>query len=183
MTVLGIDHVGITVGSLSAALAFYRDLLGLSVTDEGEASGPELDAITGLTGVRIRYAELDLGAGRLLELIEFHPPRGIRLSQSPLDSGASHLALRVDDVDALCARLLEAGVTVPGRADDDHGRGRLAGSALRLRRGSRRADRRACPAPRLTSRCEQKKLPGPAAKTVLSAAFHPRGGRGGFFGE
>ncbi|MDX6570913.1 MAG: glyoxylase family protein [Gaiellales bacterium] len=114
MTVLDIDHVGLTVGSLSAALHFYRDLLGLAMTDEGEDSGPELDAITGLTGVRIRYAELDLGAGRLLELIEFHPPQGIRLSQSPRDSGASHLALRVDDVDALCARLLEAGVTVPG---------------------------------------------------------------------
>jgi glyoxylase I family protein len=115
VTVLGIDHAGMTVGSLRAALHFYRDLLGLTVTDQGEDSGPELDAITGLSGVRIRYAELDLGGGRLLELIEFQPPSGIRLSQSPRDSGASHLALRVDDVDGLCARLAEAGVNVPGR--------------------------------------------------------------------
>jgi catechol 2,3-dioxygenase-like lactoylglutathione lyase family enzyme len=115
VTVHGVDHAGMTVGSLRAALHFYRDLLGLTVTDEGEASGPELEAITGLAGVRIRYAELDLGAGRLLELIEFDSPRGSRLSQSPREPGASHLALRVDDVDALCARLVEAGMSVPGR--------------------------------------------------------------------
>jgi catechol 2,3-dioxygenase-like lactoylglutathione lyase family enzyme len=87
VTVLGIDHVGITVESIEATLVFYRDLLGLSLTDEGEDSGPELDAITGLTGVRIRYA----------------------------DPGASHLALRVDDVDALCERLATAGVKLLGR--------------------------------------------------------------------
>jgi glyoxylase I family protein len=115
MTVCGIDHVGLTVGSLKAALHFYRDLLGLTVTDEGEDSGPELDAITGLTGVRIGYAELELGEGRLLELIEFHPPREMRLGQSPRNPGASHLALRVDDVDALCDRLVAAGMKVPGR--------------------------------------------------------------------
>jgi lactoylglutathione lyase len=115
MTVHGIDHAGITVGSLESALHFYRDLLGLRVTDEGEDSGRELDAISGLSGVRIRYAELDLGAGQLLEVIEFHPPEAGRLAQGPRDPGSSHLALRVDDVDALYGRLVAAGVNVPGR--------------------------------------------------------------------
>jgi catechol 2,3-dioxygenase-like lactoylglutathione lyase family enzyme len=115
MTVRRIDHAGITVASLQQALHFYRDLLGLRVTDEGEDSGPELDAITGMSGVRIRYAELDLGAGQLLEVIEFGAPEGRRLDQAPRDPGAAHLALRVDDVDALYERLLAAGVTVPGR--------------------------------------------------------------------
>ena len=115
MTVLGIDHAGITVTSIPAALGFYRDLLGLRVTDEGEDSGPELDAITGLSGVRIRYAELDLGGGHLLEVIEWVPAEGRALLQSPADPGASHLALRVDDIDAVCERLAAAGVTIPGR--------------------------------------------------------------------
>ncbi|MDP9256574.1 MAG: VOC family protein [Actinomycetota bacterium] len=115
MTVRGIDHAGITVASLKEALRFYRDLLGLRVIDEGEDSGPELDAITGLSGVRIRYAELELGAGQLLEVIEFRPPEGRRLAQDPRDAGAAHLALRVGDVDALYARLVAAGLTVPGQ--------------------------------------------------------------------
>jgi glyoxylase I family protein len=114
VTVLGIDHSGITVGSVAAALGFYRDQLGLRVTNVGEDSGPELDAITGLTGVHVRFAELDLGGGRLLEVIEFVRPRGSGLAQLPGEPGASHLALRVDDVDALCARLAAAGATVRG---------------------------------------------------------------------
>ena len=36
MTVRGIDHAGITVASVEAALGFYCDLLGLRVTDQGE---------------------------------------------------------------------------------------------------------------------------------------------------
>jgi len=32
MTVRGIDHAGITVASVAAALGFYRDLLGLAVS-------------------------------------------------------------------------------------------------------------------------------------------------------
>lgn len=115
MTVRGIDHVGITVASMRAALHFYRDLLGLGVLDEGEDSGPELDAITGLSGVRFRYAELDLGAGQVLEVIQHSPAVGGRLTQTQLDAGASHLALRVGDVDAVCARLAAAGVTIAGR--------------------------------------------------------------------
>lgn len=115
MTVRGIDHAGITVASLEASLGFYRDLLGLRVIGEGEDSGPELDAITGLSGLRMRYAELDLGAGQLLEVIEFQPPEGSALAQRPGDAGATHLALRVHDLDALCERLAAAGVTVPGR--------------------------------------------------------------------
>jgi catechol 2,3-dioxygenase-like lactoylglutathione lyase family enzyme len=114
MTVRGIDHVGITVASVAAALAFYRDLLGLRVTDEGEDEGPELDAIVGLRGVRMRYAELDLGGGRLLEVIEYRSPAGEPLTQRPWDPGASHLALRVDDVDAVWRRLADAGVPTPG---------------------------------------------------------------------
>ena len=115
MSVRGIDHAGITVASIGAALGFYRDLLGLRVTDEGEDGGPELDAITGQSGARIRYAELDLGGGQLLEVIEYLAPEGASLAQRPYDSGASHLALRVDDVDALCERLAAAGVRIAGR--------------------------------------------------------------------
>jgi catechol 2,3-dioxygenase-like lactoylglutathione lyase family enzyme len=115
VTVRGIDHAGITVASVAAALGFYRDLLGLRVTDEGEDEGPEQDAITGQSGVRMRYAELDLGGGRLLEVIEYLAPTGTPLAQRPCDPGASHLALRVDDVDAVYERLVAAGVTVPGR--------------------------------------------------------------------
>jgi catechol 2,3-dioxygenase-like lactoylglutathione lyase family enzyme len=115
VSVQGIDHAGITVASVEAALRFYRDLLGLRVIDEGQDEGPELDAIVGLSGVRMRYAELDLGGGQMLEVIQYLVPEGASLAQRPCDPGAAHLALRVDDVDALCERLAAAGVTIAGR--------------------------------------------------------------------
>jgi catechol 2,3-dioxygenase-like lactoylglutathione lyase family enzyme len=128
MTVRGIDHAGITVASLQSALAFYRDLLGLAVTGQGEDEGPELDAITGLSGLRMLYAELDLGGGQLLELVEVVTPAGRPLAQRPCDPGTSHLALRVDDVDAVYRRLLAAGVTVPGRPTTITARGAWNGA-------------------------------------------------------
>ena len=73
------------------------------------------DAIVGLSGVRMRYAELELGGGQLLEVIEYVTPLGTPLAQRPCDPGASHLALRVEDVDALRERLSAAGVPVAGR--------------------------------------------------------------------
>jgi lactoylglutathione lyase len=115
VSVHGIDHAGITVASVEAALGFYRDLLGLRVIDEGAEEGHELDAIVGLTGVRMLYAELDLGGGQVLEITQYLTPPGAQLAQRPCDPGASHLALRVDDVDALCERLAAAGVTIAGR--------------------------------------------------------------------
>jgi catechol 2,3-dioxygenase-like lactoylglutathione lyase family enzyme len=128
MTVRGIDHAGITVASLQSALGFYRDLLGLRLTDQGEDEGPELDAITGLSGTRMRYAELDLGGGQLLELVEMVAPAGTPFAQRPCDPGASHLALRVDDLDGLYQRLVAAGVTVPGRPTTISARGAWSGA-------------------------------------------------------
>ena len=87
MTVRGIDHAGMTVASLHSALGFYRDLLGLRVTGQGEDDGPELDAITGLSDVRMRYAELDLGGGQLLELVEMSRPPGRRWRSGPATPG------------------------------------------------------------------------------------------------
>jgi catechol 2,3-dioxygenase-like lactoylglutathione lyase family enzyme len=128
MTVGGIDHAGMTVASLHSALGFYRDLLGLRVTGQGEDEGPELDAITGLSDVRMRYAELDLGGGQLLELVEMIAPAGTPLAQRPCDPGASHVALRVDDVDALFERLVAAGVSVAGRPTTITARGAWNGA-------------------------------------------------------
>ena len=115
MPATAMNHFTILTDDVPRTVRFYRDLLGLRVTDEGEDEGPELDAIVGLSGVRMRYAELDLGGGQLLELIEYVTPQGTPLAQRPCDSGASHLALRVEDVDALWERLGAAGVPVAGR--------------------------------------------------------------------
>jgi catechol 2,3-dioxygenase-like lactoylglutathione lyase family enzyme len=112
MTVRGIDHIGITVGDIDQALDFYQRLLEIRLIGRGEDDSPQLETITGLAGARIRYAELDLGGGQILELLEYLEPDGRPLDQRPCDPGASHLALAVDDVDGVWERLAESGVPV-----------------------------------------------------------------------
>lgn len=111
MKVRGVDHVSVTTSDIERSLAFYRDLLGLTVTDRDELHDPELALVTGVPGAKARYAELDLGDGRVMELLEYLSP-GAPLSQSVNSPGSGHLAFTVDDIDAFHARFVQAGVTV-----------------------------------------------------------------------
>ncbi len=133
VTARRLHHVGLEVADLERSLAFYRDLLGLTVTDEGEGGGPDTDELVGAEGMRFRYAELDLGADQLLELIQPLGPAALPQARSvaPPLSGA-HVGLLVDDIDETYRRLREGGAPDalgPGRAA---GGRRLAGRARPL---------------------------------------------------
>jgi catechol 2,3-dioxygenase-like lactoylglutathione lyase family enzyme len=111
MTILGLDHVSVTTGDIARSLAFYRDVLGLPVRAVGELSGEEVDRITGVAGARLLSADLDLGRGQLLELLEYvGSVDGEALA--PERPGSGHIGLMVDDVDRLHRALVEAGITV-----------------------------------------------------------------------
>lgn len=110
--VTGFDHVSITCGDLDASIAFYADVLGLRVDARGESDDREIAAMMDLDRVRIRWADVDLGGGTVLELVEFLHPAGAPVSKSLWDPGATHIGLQVDDIDAAHARLLEAEVRV-----------------------------------------------------------------------
>ena len=112
MRSLGLDHVSVTVADLDRSIRFYGDLLGLQLTGRGEGSGPEMERITGLLGVRFLWAEFDLGASQVLELIQYLEPPGAPLQQRINDPGSGHIGIRVDDGAAFRSRLLEAGVPV-----------------------------------------------------------------------
>jgi diaminopimelate decarboxylase len=111
----GIDHVSVTSGDLDRSLAFYRDLLGLALRARGDEDGPSEFEITGIANPKVRWADLELPHGQVLELIEYERPRGTPSRPEPNDPGATHISLRVTDADAACARLRAAGARV--RAD------------------------------------------------------------------
>lgn len=98
---LEIDHVGIAVPDLDAAIAFHRDVLGLQVVHEetnAEQGVREAMLSTGGSGAQVQLlAPLreDSAIGRFLE------------RSGP---GLQQLAYRVADVEAVCRVLRERGL-------------------------------------------------------------------------
>jgi catechol 2,3-dioxygenase-like lactoylglutathione lyase family enzyme len=107
-----LDHVGVAVGDLDRSLAFYRDLLGLRLRDRGEDGGDELAELTGFPGARIRWADLDAGAGRILELLEYVTPTAAPGAVGPNAPGVAHVGMAVPDLGAALGRLERAGVPI-----------------------------------------------------------------------
>jgi glyoxylase I family protein len=116
MRVLGVDHVSVSCGDLDRSLAFYAGTLGLAVRERGELAGGSAEAITGLAGLRARFADLELGGGRTLELLEFVSPSGPALAPELERPGATHLALHVDDAAAAFRAIGEAGYALVSQA-------------------------------------------------------------------
>ena len=94
-----IDHVGIAVGDLGKALAFFRDALSL-----------ELEAPEEVPSQRVRAHFLQAGdaAVELVEATADDSPIARFIAQR--GPGIHHLALRVDDIVAALAELKAKGV-------------------------------------------------------------------------
>jgi LAO/AO transport system kinase len=96
---VSLDHLGIAVASVEAALPLYRDLLGLTVSGREEVSQE-----------RVRAALLPAGDSRLELLEATSPDSPIARFLARRGPGLHHLALRVPDLQAALDRLRAAGV-------------------------------------------------------------------------
>ena len=121
------DHVGIVVDDLAAATAFFVEL-GFKLQGEGRVEGGWVDRIVALEGVRVDFAMMETpdGNGRL-ELIKFHAPSGPSGDRhAPANTpGIRHLAIAVDDIDAVLGRLLAHGAELVGEVEQYEGVYRL----------------------------------------------------------
>jgi catechol 2,3-dioxygenase-like lactoylglutathione lyase family enzyme len=110
--VSAIHHVGITVAELDRSLGFYCSLLGLPLI--GISEEEEVGAVVGLPGARARIADIDVGNGQLLELLEYRTGNN-NGSPSPANTvGTSHLSLRVHDLASALSRLAAEGIAPLG---------------------------------------------------------------------
>jgi catechol 2,3-dioxygenase-like lactoylglutathione lyase family enzyme len=105
-----IRHAAIVVTDMDRSLAFYCDLLGLRVVLDAEREGEFYETLLALPGVRLRVVMLEAPDGNRLELFQFHShPKPAPARGDMSDIGASHVAFRVDDVDATYAALQAGG--------------------------------------------------------------------------
>jgi len=112
-----VDHINIVVADLERAVRFYTEVLGFTKTKEAYLAGEWIERIVGLSGVKARAAFVVAPAGEpRIELLCYEsPPGGAHAGNSRANTiGLRHLALRVDDMDAMVAKLRAAGVTVFG---------------------------------------------------------------------
>jgi len=116
MTVHRMDHVGVIVEDLAAAIAFFA-ALGLEEAGAGTVEGRAVDRIVGLEGVVSDFAFMQTpdGNGRL-ELIRFRSPAlEDGDPRAPANTpGLRHLAFAVDDIHAALERLQDHGGELVG---------------------------------------------------------------------
>jgi methylmalonyl-CoA epimerase len=100
-----LDHVGIAVKDLGAALAFYRDALGL-----------EVEAPEEVVSQRVRAHFLPVGEAALELLEATAPDSAIARYVDKRGPGIHHITLRVDDIAAALAQLKSKGVRLVDEA-------------------------------------------------------------------
>jgi methylmalonyl-CoA/ethylmalonyl-CoA epimerase len=94
----GLDHVAIAVEDLDAAIAFYRDVVGL-----------ELQEIEEVPGQQVRTAIFGHGMGRIELICPTSPDTGVARFLDKRGEGLHHICIEVDDIDAALDALRQAG--------------------------------------------------------------------------
>jgi len=120
MTVERMEHVGIVVDDLAAAVEFFV-ALGLELDGETSVEGEVVDRMTGLEGVRSDLAFLQTPDGHgKLEVVQYRSParEDDQRPPRPNTPGLNHLLFAVDDVEATVARLRAHGAELVGDVID-----------------------------------------------------------------
>jgi glyoxylase I family protein len=115
--VLAADHTGITVSNLEQSLAFWRDVLGFELSHTAHQTGELAREITGVADAEIKLAVLRAPGGHKIELLEYlaPPDRKRRVGLRPCDVGSVHVALLVDDLDAVLESIAASGWKAAGK--------------------------------------------------------------------
>jgi glyoxylase I family protein len=116
--ILAADHTGITVPNLERSLAFWRDVLGFELSHTAHQTGELAKEITGVAGAEIKLAVLTAPGGHKIELLQYlaPPDRKKHVDIRPCDVGSVHVALLVDDLNAVLTTIAASGWKAAGKA-------------------------------------------------------------------
>jgi catechol 2,3-dioxygenase-like lactoylglutathione lyase family enzyme len=111
------DHVGVVVDDLEAAIAFFAEL-GMELEGEMPVEGRWVDRVVGLDEVRVDIAMMRTpdGHGRL-ELTKFRTPAVISAQPEPAPPntlGIRNVMFAVEDIEDVLARLRTHGAELVG---------------------------------------------------------------------
>ncbi|MDQ3199655.1 MAG: VOC family protein [Verrucomicrobiota bacterium] len=110
-----IDHTGITVSNIDRSLAFWQDVLGFELSHRAHHTGALASEVTGVHEAEIAIAVLR-APGHRIELLEYLAPAERKhYAPRPCDVGSVHLALTVDNLDALLEQIAASGWKAVGQ--------------------------------------------------------------------
>lgn len=102
MSVVGLDHVGVAVKDLEGAIGLYRDVLGL-----------KFEGVHVLAERGVRVAFFSVGGDAHIEFLEpLSDESTIAKFLSTHGEGLHHLALKVEDIEAVLEELKRKGMTL-----------------------------------------------------------------------
>ena len=115
--IISADHTGITVSNLERSLAFWHDVLGFELSHTAHQTGELAREITGVAGAEIKLAVLRAPGGHKIELLEYvaPPDRKKDVDLRPCDVGSVHVALLVDDLEAVLEGISACGWRAAGK--------------------------------------------------------------------
>jgi catechol 2,3-dioxygenase-like lactoylglutathione lyase family enzyme len=115
--ITGLAHTAVCVPDVEAAVAWYRDVLGLTVLSppylmEGEALERDMGELVATPRMKAAIMGFASDGDRVLEVIEYPDAEGgdARRNAALTDHGLTHIALICDDLDATRAALEAHGV-------------------------------------------------------------------------
>jgi catechol 2,3-dioxygenase-like lactoylglutathione lyase family enzyme len=122
--ITGLAHTGVCVPDCEAAVAFYRDVLGLRVLSppyvmSGNAIREDMGELVSDPTMKAAIVGFGDDGDRVLEVIEYLNVDGSDTDRALTDPGLSHVGLICEDLDATRAELESKGVRflVSGIAD------------------------------------------------------------------
>jgi catechol 2,3-dioxygenase-like lactoylglutathione lyase family enzyme len=105
------DHTGITVSNLERSLGFWRDVLGFEFSHTAHQTAEMAEQITGVSGAELKLAVVKAPGGHKIELLEYLAPADRKKNGElrPCDVGHIHVALVVEDLDAVLKKIAASG--------------------------------------------------------------------------
>jgi catechol 2,3-dioxygenase-like lactoylglutathione lyase family enzyme len=117
MTIKRLDHVGVVVEDLAAAITFFT-ALGMTIEGKAQVEGPWVDRVNGIEGIQVDIVMMRTpdGHGRL-ELTKFRNPKLVEIEPAiapPNALGLRSVMFAVESVDDTVARLRAIGAELIG---------------------------------------------------------------------
>ena len=115
--IIAADHTGITVSNLDRSLEFWQNVLGFEFSHRAHQTGEMASKITGVPGAEIKLAVVNAPGGHKIELLEYlaPPDRKQHVDLRPCDVGSVHVALTVDNLDAVLEKIAASGWKAAGK--------------------------------------------------------------------